>query len=115
MKKLLISFAMLSMICSCQFFNQKGTKGDVEFETFSKTFIEDLWKQYPSWATGVGYHAYDSILIIPNRENDEKSLTFAKRYLDSLSSFDFEKPLRDAQDRLSTDQKFARRDFLLRQ
>lgn len=91
MKRLFISILVLSAFSSCQFFEKKGSKGDPEFDAFSKIFIEDLWKQYPGWATGVGYHAYDSILIIPNKENDEKSLSFAKRYLDSLSSFDFEK------------------------
>lgn len=91
MQKLLFSISLVSLFASCQFFNKKASRGDAEFNAFSKVFIEDLWKQNPGWATSVGYHNYDSILVIPNKESETRSLNFAKRYLDSLSSFDFEK------------------------
>lgn len=80
-------FLLFALLFGCG----NTTKGDAEFETFSQHFIENLWKQNPSWATSVGYHKYDSILTIPNEENRQKSLTFSTQYLDSLKQFDFEK------------------------
>lgn len=61
---------------------------DAKFETYKVRFIEALWKQYPGWASGQGYHKYDSILVVPNEATRKSDLTFCKMYLDSLKSFD---------------------------
>lgn len=60
---------------------------DTLFNTFKDKFVNDLWEMYPDWATGVGNHRYDSVLMIPNEENRKAKIAFSKRYLDSLSSY----------------------------
>ncbi len=39
---------------------------NVEFEKYASSFVDHLWKTFPSWATGEGMHAYDSVLTIYN-------------------------------------------------
>jgi len=66
----------------------KVIKTDKEFENYSASFIEKMWKQYPDWATAAGYHKYDSVLVVPDEKSVQSSVAFAKLHLDSLSSFD---------------------------
>jgi uncharacterized protein (DUF885 family) len=63
-------------------------KDDEAFTIYENSFLEGLWKQNPDWATSVGYHKYDSLLFIPNQQNRDKMLDFAKVQKDSLSRFD---------------------------
>ena len=58
------------------------------FESYKSNFIESLWKVYPTWASEVGYHRYDSILMIPGAENKELQLKFINSYLDSLKTYE---------------------------
>jgi hypothetical protein len=60
------------------------------FDTYKTNFIENLWKVYPGWASSQGYHAYDSVLVVPNEESRQKELNFAKANLDSIKSFNLE-------------------------
>lgn len=85
--KNLISILILATLFSC---NQKAKRGDADFPKFTASFIQDLWKQYPGWATSVGFHKYDSVLVIPNDETRKADLAFAKRILDSLATFNFD-------------------------
>lgn len=87
-RRLWIVYILLFFINSCDVGSNKK-KGDKDFVVFSKNFIADLWKINPSWAAGVGYHAYDSILVVPNSESDQKSLEFSERFLDSIKMFDY--------------------------
>lgn len=64
---------------------------DAHFDKYKENFVEALWKLYPGWASSIGYHKYDSILTIPNQQNRDKLLAFAKANLDSLKSFDLTK------------------------
>ncbi len=48
------------------------------FETFKLDFIEMLWRTYPGWATSSGFHKYDSLLVIPDKESRETELRFCK-------------------------------------
>src|SRR6185437_8505108 len=57
------------------------------FDNYKNNFVEALWKIYPTWASSVGYHKYDSVLVIPNDVNRKKELAFFKANLDSLKSF----------------------------
>jgi len=95
MKKLLI-------ISSCALFIACGTNEtknedsattdqNVHFDSYKENFVEALWKLYPGWASGIGYHKYDSILTIPNQQNRDKLLAFAKANMDSLKAFDLAK------------------------
>lgn len=92
MKKLLYLFCIAVILQSCQN-NGNGNKatkagGDEEFERFKNDFIEDLWKTYPGWAASVGYHKYDSVLIIPDEKSRQGELDFAKTVNDKLNKFD---------------------------
>jgi len=60
---------------------------DSLFDMYKKTFVEDLWKIYPSWAGSQGYHKYDSVLIVPNTESQVKELAFCSNYLATLKTF----------------------------
>lgn len=63
-------------------------KDDAAFATYENSFLEGLWKLNPDWATSVGYHKYDSLLVIPNDQSRDKMINFAKIQLDSLSRFE---------------------------
>jgi len=82
--------AMLLASCGNQDQNTEKTtvNKDVQFDQFKERFVNALWKQYPSWASSVGFHNYDSVLTIPNNIEKEASLLFSQKYLDSLQSFD---------------------------
>ncbi len=93
MKKLLL-------IISCFYFVSCGNKEtetinapnqNMHFDRYKENFVEALWKLYPGWASSMGYHKYDSILTIPNQQNRDKLLAFAKANLDSLKTFDLDK------------------------
>ncbi len=93
MKKLLL------IIC-CFYFVSCGNKEtetinapdqNMHFDRYKENFVETLWKLYPGWASSIGYHKYDSILTIPNQQNRDKLLAFAKANLDSLKTFDLDK------------------------
>ncbi|MGZ3874966.1 MAG: DUF885 family protein, partial [Mucilaginibacter sp.] len=63
-------------------------KDDAAFAVYENSFLDGLWKLNPDWATSVGYHKYDSLLVIPDDKNRDKMITFAKVQIDSLSRFD---------------------------
>jgi uncharacterized protein (DUF885 family) len=63
-------------------------KDDAAFAVYENSFLEGLWKLNPDWATSVGYHKYDSLLVIPNDQSRDKMVNFAKVQIDSLSRFE---------------------------
>ncbi|MBS1501015.1 MAG: DUF885 domain-containing protein [Bacteroidetes bacterium] len=64
-----------------------GSIDDAAFNAYEQRFLDGFWKLNPDWATSVGYHKYDSILLIPNKQNREKLLNFTKVQLDSLGRY----------------------------
>ncbi|MBS1524352.1 MAG: DUF885 domain-containing protein [Bacteroidetes bacterium] len=64
-----------------------GSVDDAAFNLYEQHFLDAFWKLNPGWATSVGYHKYDSILLIPNKQNREKLLNFTKVQLDSLGRY----------------------------
>lgn len=89
MKKLL-TLVSLTILASCGGDKKTDTatpNQDAAFDAYKERFIEALWKQYPSWASGVGYHNYDSVLVIPNEEARNVELHFCAQQLDSLKQF----------------------------
>ena len=62
-------------------------KDDAGFTLYENNFLDALWKLNPDWATSVGYHKYDSILLVPSNKNREKIIDFDKLQLDSLSRY----------------------------
>lgn len=90
MNKIVSLILAIAMLAACK--NQDNKIGhennDLAFDQFKLRFVDALWKQYPGWASSVGFHNYDSVLTIPNKAEKEASLLFSKQYLDSLQSFD---------------------------
>ncbi|MEO8762574.1 MAG: DUF885 domain-containing protein, partial [Bacteroidia bacterium] len=94
MNKLFITAATCIILASCgnnKSSNNKTTtmpNQDSLFDAYKNTFVEDLWKQYPSWASSQGYHKYDSVLVVPNDESRARELTFCKSNLNALKTFE---------------------------
>lgn len=61
---------------------------DESFEKYKTLFISELWRINPDWATNVGYHEFDDVLLVPNQMQFRKELSFALSNLDSLKMFD---------------------------
>jgi uncharacterized protein (DUF885 family) len=80
--------AMLMAACSNQNSEKNKVNTDDQFDQFKERFVTALWKQYPVWASSVGFHNYDSVLTIPNNVEKQASLLFSQKYLDTLQSFD---------------------------
>ena len=60
---------------------------DERFNAYKERFVLAMWKVYPAWASSVGYHKYDSVLVVPNAASREQELRFCKSYRDSLHLF----------------------------
>lgn len=92
MKKLFVSFFAITLLFSCN----KSTKSngdkalDQKFDKYKDGFVTDLWKINPGWASGVGYHKLDSILVVPDVTEEKRQLDFANAQLDSLKQFNLE-------------------------
>ncbi len=91
-KRVLISFTLFaSFLIACKKDSSvapmAGSMDDVAFNTYEQHFLDEFWKLNPDWATSVGYHKYDSLLLIPNKSTREKQLNFAKVQLDSLGKY----------------------------
>ncbi|MBA3682207.1 MAG: DUF885 domain-containing protein [Bacteroidetes bacterium] len=94
MKKLFIIISCFCLVsCNNKEIKHKTASPDqnAHFDKYKETFVESLWRLYPGWASGIGYHKYDSILTIPNQQNRDKLLAFSKANLDSLKTFDINK------------------------
>ncbi|MEN2416027.1 DUF885 domain-containing protein [Flavobacterium mesophilum] len=92
MKKLFIPIIAVSLLISCNK-NGKTTVDkalDQKFDKYKDNFVTDLWKIYPGWASGVGYHKLDSVLIVPDANARKTELDFANAQLDSLKHYDIE-------------------------
>ncbi|WP_431241586.1 hypothetical protein ACQ9BO_16285 [Flavobacterium sp. P21] len=93
MKKLLIPIIAVSLLISCNK-NSKTTVDknlDRKFDKYKDNFVTDLWKIYPGWASGVGYHKLDSVLVVPDANAKRAELDFANAQLDSLKHYDIER------------------------
>ncbi|MFB3386930.1 DUF885 domain-containing protein [Flavobacterium sp. LAR06] len=91
MKKLFVSFFAISLLFSCN----KNTKTtdkvlDQKFDKYKEGFVTSLWKINPGWASGVGYHKLDSVLVVPDANETKVQLDFANAQLDSLKQYDIE-------------------------
>ncbi len=89
MKKIL-PFLSLFLLVACRN-DKKSTDAAGEnsrFESYKTNFVEALWKLNPGWASSVGYHRYDSVLVLPTDERRAIEVAFSKSNLDSLNKFD---------------------------
>jgi uncharacterized protein (DUF885 family) len=81
-----VYICVLSLLYACSSSNTKDV--NKAFSDYKERFVLALWKQNPTWASSVGFHDYDSVLIVPTSENKAKGLEFSKKHLDSLEGFD---------------------------
>jgi len=92
MKKLFVSIITISLLFSCR----ESTKAtadenfDKKFDKYKDGFVTALWEIYPGWASGVGYHKLDSILVVPDGEEHKRQLDFANAQLDSLKKYNLQ-------------------------
>lgn len=88
MKRFLFLLPLL-VLAAC---SESGTTADNAFDGHFDQYKEALmlrtWKMYPGWASSVGFHKYDDVLVVPNAEQRKKELAFLSAELDSLHSFD---------------------------
>ena len=87
-KKFSLYILISATLLSCKTAPNETTSPDAAFNQYKESFIEDLWKHYPVMASSVGYHKYDSVLIIPDNSSMVVELTFAKNHLDELDKMD---------------------------
>lgn len=59
-----------------------------QFDEYKNRFVEELWKMNPDWATSMGYHKFDSVLLIPDSANRNNQIAFAKSQTDSLHRYE---------------------------
>ncbi|MFD1470325.1 DUF885 domain-containing protein [Hymenobacter caeli] len=60
---------------------------DARFEKFKTGFIKSLWVEDPGFAASVGYHKYDSLLVIPDSLQRRRAAAFGARNLKALATF----------------------------
>ncbi len=93
MKKIIILIFVTTILCSCNSNSKKAESEissqnkDAQFNAYKEQFVLLLWKLYPNWASGQGFHNYDSVLIIPNEAQRNLELAFSKNNLDSLKNY----------------------------
>ncbi|AQS35991.1 hypothetical protein Sps_00799 [Shewanella psychrophila] len=100
MKKATLSLAIalsFAGLGGCQTQEETSEKPEAQvseqlsFAQFSSQFIDDLWKESPTWALYSGYHKYDGVLKVPNAQNRKLSLSFNQQELGTLAAFDLDK------------------------
>jgi uncharacterized protein (DUF885 family) len=85
MKNYLFGLLLLLTFVGCK--KDGAAEADTTFDKFKQDFIDGLWKQNPDWASSVGYHKYDSVLVIPNDANRANQVAFIKNMQGQLSAF----------------------------
>ncbi|WP_183575148.1 DUF885 domain-containing protein [Mucilaginibacter sp. X5P1] len=92
-RKFLAIVLLITVFAACKkdSVGPTGIKDDAAFVVYESTFLDGLWKVNPDWATSVGYHKYDSLLLVPSNKTRDKQLEYYKSNLDSLSHYEIEK------------------------
>lgn len=85
MRFLFIALVSTLIISACT--ENKVEDYNKAFSSYSEEFVDELWKMYPGWASSVGFHDYDSVLVIPSDETRAKELTFLDEQLKTLQDF----------------------------
>ncbi|MDF3028582.1 MAG: hypothetical protein K0S23_2889 [Fluviicola sp.] len=80
-------FAILGLLTACP---KSNVNADAEFDKYKEAFVLRLWEMNPGWASGSGYHKYDSVLVVPDKERQSKEREFIQKELDQLNQFESE-------------------------
>jgi hypothetical protein len=86
MKKIVFVIG-ICLLVSCKKEAESTKDVNANFDKYKSEFINNMSKLYPEWAAYQGNHTFDSLLVVPNNENRNRQLEFAKSNLDSLSKF----------------------------
>jgi uncharacterized protein (DUF885 family) len=89
-KKLIPLFVIALLVYACKKDGGSLPQGQVDndaFTIYETHFLDALWKLDPNWATSVGYHKYDSLLVIPNSSSRSAMINFTKVQMDSLAKY----------------------------
>ncbi len=65
----------------------KPVHADAEFDKYKEAFVLRLWEMNPGWASSIGYHAFDSVLVVPDKVREEKERQFVQKELEQLDQF----------------------------
>jgi uncharacterized protein (DUF885 family) len=85
---ILFVFAVVSCGQSNKNEKMNAQMSDASFSNYKEALLLRTWRMYPEWASGVGYHNYDSLLNVPDAGQREKELKFISAELDSIKKFD---------------------------
>ena len=66
---------------------EKNTPADARFDRFKDQLILDLWRQNPDYASAMGFHKYDSLLVIPDQAQRRREAAFVTQKLGALAGF----------------------------
>jgi uncharacterized protein (DUF885 family) len=88
MKTYLLGILLILTIAGCKKDGDQSAEGGTPFDKYKQQFIDDLWKQNPDWASSVGYHKYDSVLVIPTDQSRSDHIAFIKSQQGQLAAFD---------------------------
>jgi uncharacterized protein (DUF885 family) len=67
--------------------SEKATPTDARFDRFKDQLILDLWRQNPDYASAMGFHKYDSLLMIPDETQRRREAAFVAQKLGGLAGF----------------------------
>ncbi|KUG07536.1 DUF885 domain-containing protein [Solirubrum puertoriconensis] len=85
------TLAMASCQSSSDKPNGEASTADVGFDRYKQRFVDSLWYYNPGWASSVGYHKYDSLLVIPNAGRRQQEAQAYNRWQKELREFEFGK------------------------
>ncbi|MFN8310286.1 MAG: DUF885 domain-containing protein [Chitinophagales bacterium] len=88
MKYLVFGLSFILLIAGCE---SKKSGPLTSFSEFEDEFVDTLWKYNPVWASSIGYHAYDSVLPIPNETTTTAYLQFLNAEKKALAGYSYEK------------------------
>ena len=67
----------------------KDLHPEENFTAFETRFLDQYFKQNPSFSISVGYGKYYDNLVVPDSVSVSDEITFSRQWLDSLNTLDF--------------------------
>jgi uncharacterized protein (DUF885 family) len=91
MKNYLLALLFAFCLIGCSKDGAQTDDSNSPFDKFKQQFIDGLWKHNPDWASSLGYHKYDSVLVVPNEASRSEAEAFIKSEQAQLATFDLTK------------------------
>ncbi len=79
----LVLLVLFAVSCS----GGKSKSGSGDFDQYKEAFVLRLWEMHPGWASGSGFHKFDSVLVVPDKAREEKERQFIQDELEQLNAF----------------------------